>query len=140
MPITKALSVINMKPFEEFCKIIQACEKKLDETSNFPDVIPFGESLLKLVSENESLRGKFSDEFVRCIERSSISHDPLIEFCMHKLKWPETKLALEALSRDAVDKNDWNAITRIHGALDAFDSYWPDASDLYSEYFNVKNT
>lgn len=135
-----ALSITSMKPFEEFCEIIQTCKKKLDETSDFQDVIPFGESLIKLISENESLRGKFSDEFVRYIDRSSISHEPLIEFCAHKLKWPETKLALEALSRDAVDRNNWNAITRIHGVLDAFASDWPDASDLYSDYFNAKNT
>lgn len=129
-----------MEPIKEFSKIIQACENQLDETWNFPDVIPYGKKLFKLISEHESLREQFSDEFVRCIEESSINHEPLIEFCMHELKWPETKLKLEALSRDAIAKNNWNAITCIHGALDAFENDWPDASDMYSEYFNGKNT
>ncbi len=123
-----------------FLNIVEASEKKLEATSNFPDVVPYGIELLNIISDNIDLRPEFGKLFIQTISKSTLSHEPLVEFCMHSLRWVELKEEFGSLCDNAVKNSRWSEIQRLQGALAAFEDDWEDAIDFYGEYFNAKNT
>jgi hypothetical protein len=54
----------------EFLNIVEASEMKLDATSNFSDVVPYGIELLNIISDNTDLRPEFGNLFLQTISKS----------------------------------------------------------------------
>jgi hypothetical protein len=138
-PVLAALSVMTMGAIEEFWSIAEAATKKINETYNAPDVIPYGICILDLIERNPDKRSQFADAFFQLFIGPSRYEEALIEFCMHVLRWPEVKTRFEALSREAIEKEDWNNINPLQHILEAFEDDWEDASDFYVEYFGEQN-
>jgi hypothetical protein len=124
-----------MQPIDQFQRIARQATSLLSQTSNAPDVVPFGQSLLKLIEDHPDQRRAFGHEFVIGIQNRSEFDPWVMAFCMHALRWPELKVEFEAMSAAAVARNDWNLIQPLGHILDAFEDEWPDAKDFYASYF-----
>jgi len=129
-----------MEAIDKFWLIAEAATRKIDETYNAPDVIPFGIQVLELIEANPDNRPDFVEAFIQGFQNASKCDEALIEFCMHSLRWPEAKDRFEVLSREAIAREDWNSVNPLQHILDAFEDDWEDATDFYAGYFGAKNT
>ena len=129
-----------MEPLEHFRDIAKSCAERLGQTFNAPDLIPFGQAILALISKHPELRSAFGHEFVVAIQSPDKFDRWLIEFCMHALRWPELKTEFEKMSAAAIAQNNWNLIQPLQHVLDAFEDNWEDANDLYAEHFLQSGT
>lgn len=122
----------------EFEAIFAEAREKLEATYDQPDLIPYGARLVALCQSHPELREQFGLAFIRMFFDEARNEVSLIEFAMHVLRWPEVKLAFEALSHYAVSKNDWRIINPIDHILDAFEDDWENALDFYGNYFKQR--
>mgnify|MGYP001464030034 CR=1 FL=1 len=122
----------------EFEEIFAEAREKLAITYDQPDLIPYGIRLVALCQSHPQLREEFARTFIRMFFDEARNEVSLIEFAMHALRWPEVKLAFEALSQYAVSKNDWRIINPIGHILDAFEDGWENAQDFYGNYFKQR--
>ena len=98
-----------MGPLEQFRSIAKGATERLAQTSNAPDLVPYGNAMLELIAKHPEQRQVFGQAFLEGI-RSREEFDPwLIEFCMHALRWPELKNEFTAMSAQAVARNDWSS-------------------------------
>lgn len=118
-----------------FHETFEQASKKLDETFNSPDLIPFGEKILKIIESNPSDIHEFEQYFIDVWESGRGSHE-LIAFCMHALKWPNLKSYFQSKHTEAVKTENWRAWHCLEDILEAFDNNWEDAQDFYAGYFN----
>ena len=128
-----------MDALEQFHAIAKSATDRLAETSNAPDLIPYGTAMLELIGKHPEQRPAFVRAFVRGIQNPEEFDPWLIQFCMHALRWPELKKEFNAMSREAVARNDWNLIQPLGHVLDAFEDNWEDR-DFYAEYFGSHGT
>lgn len=125
-----------METIEHFQLIAKQATDLLAKTFNAPDLLPFGKSMLELVERHPEQRAAFAKEFVAALYQPNDFDPWLLEFCMHALRWPELEAKFNAISCEAVVKNDWNLIQPLQHILDSFEDDWEDAQDFYSEYFS----
>ncbi|WP_144409250.1 hypothetical protein [Pseudoxanthomonas suwonensis] len=123
-------------PVEQFQEISKAATAHLAITFNAPDVVPFGQAALKLISAYPEERPAFALAFLRGIDTPDACDEWFIQFCVHALRWPELKAQFESMSRDAVVSNDWNRIQRLGHVLDAFEDSWEEAGVFYAAHFS----
>ena len=129
-----------MEALEQFRSIAKSATDQLAQTSNAPDVVPYGKAMLELIAKHPEQRQAFGQAFLQGF-RSQEEFDPwLIEFCMHALRWPELKNEFTTMSAQAVARKDWTLIPALGHVLDAFEDGWEDARDFYAEYFGAHGT
>lgn len=122
-------------PVEQLEQISNAATAHLAVTFNAPDLIPFGQAALNLISAHPEERSAFARAFLNGINTPDTWDVWFIQFCVHALRWPELKAGFEAMSREAVALDDWNRIQPLGHVLDAFEDSWEDAGDIYAAHF-----
>ncbi|MEJ2790961.1 MULTISPECIES: hypothetical protein [unclassified Pseudoxanthomonas] len=120
---------------EQLKEISRAAAAHLAVTFNAPDVIPYGQSALRLIYAHPDERQAFARAFINGIASPDDWDACFIQFCVHALRWPDLKADLEAMSREAVASNNWSLIQRLGHVLDAFEDTWEDAGDFYAAHF-----
>jgi hypothetical protein len=129
-----------MNPLQQFRAIAARATEKLNESFNAPDLVPFGQEMLRLIEAHPEHRAAFVREFINSIGQSSTFDPWLVQFCMHALRWNELKEEFSTMRATAVAENNWNLEQPLRKALEAFDDNWEDAKDFYGEYFAPKST
>jgi hypothetical protein len=129
-----------MSPIEEFNELSVAATKRLAETFNAPDVVPFGGAALDLIAAHPEQRHAFAQRLIRCALEPEHCDPWFLQFCIHGLRWPELKAEFESMHSVALAKNEWNAIPNLAKVLAAFEEKWEDAGDFYGAYFSRERT
>lgn len=127
-----------MDESEEIKHLFELAEERLTQTLNAPDLVPYGMSILSLIEDSSESRENLSEIFKSAWEQHWGPYE-LIAFCMHKLKWSESKVYFEVVSRRAIARNDWRAVSCLNTILEAFEDEWEDAQDFYQEYFGTRS-
>lgn len=124
-----------LKEKDIFIETFRQAGQKLDESFNFPDIIPYGRKLIEIIEKNESKTAEFEQIFIHIWEHEQGPNE-LIAFCMHKLKWDSLQKYFRAKHEEALRNENWRAWHCLEDILDAFNDSWEDAQDFYAEYFN----
>jgi hypothetical protein len=129
-----------MSPIDELDALSVAATKRLAETFDAPDVIPFGSAALDLIGAHPELRRAFAQRLLEYALEPERRDPWFLQFCVHGLRWPELHSAFQTMHTNALAKNDWNSIPALAKALAAFDENWEDAKDFYGVYFHRERT
>lgn len=121
-----------MTPVEQVTELAKAASLQLDKTFSASDVLPYTTEALAIIRRHPGLQASFEDAFLNI---TAIAPSEFVEVCMHALRWPNVKLALEKRYRELVAQNDWRREPYYRHCLDAFEDGWDDANDFYASYF-----
>jgi len=78
-----------MSPLQHFRTVATQATATLNHSFNAPDLVPYGQELLKLIDANPEHRNAFAREFIQSINRPEAIDLWLVQFCVQALRWPE---------------------------------------------------
>ena len=72
-----------MTPPEQVMELAKAASRKLDETFNAPDVLPFTTEALSIIRSHPDLQATFEEAF---LNMTAVAPPEFVEVCMHALR------------------------------------------------------
>lgn len=107
---------------------------KADEAFDLPvDPEPALVEILRLAGSCPEARTELAGCFIELIRDPRRRPWEVVQFCMHGLRWPEVRAAVEEDFEKAQASQNWRAIAVLCHIRKAFDPAWKDA-DAYKTY------
>ncbi len=107
---------------DEFDRLVREADRlEEDIFAPLPDREAVHKAALELVLQHPEMRSQFAAKFGEMLGTHELE---LFEYCMHELRWADVKVQLEAVVRDADEREDIRARDYFAGAMTAFTDKW----------------
>ena len=112
----------NIEVKQEFWQLVDAVEERWLNTYSLDELEPSLLEVLNFVKKHPDSKQELEECFLELIQTPKGGVIEILEFCMHELRWPKIKQALENTVRTTKDIRERDALWRIPEAfLDNWD-------------------
>ena len=130
-----------MHPHEELLQMIAQADRYQRRSIGVSEFEREFEGVLQFIESHPELRPKVVDEFKKLLRDVSYGPYTLIEFCMHKLRWPEmltdAKEVYANCRREVVRNRSYGTpsqhLSHLEKVICSFEDCWED-KDLFGYY------
>jgi hypothetical protein len=107
--------MVNQERFRDMCS-------EAEKVYNGADLESVLVEVLRLAESCPEARPELAECFIALLHHPEWGPWEVVQFCMHKLCWPEVRAAVEEDLGNALAAQDWRAIPVLHHILAAFDA------------------